>query len=58
MAARNSMTKKSSTTSLMSMAHISQEYSSASYESDRLALEIRFPLIYWDSLCNELEKHV
>jgi hypothetical protein len=47
MASHNSMTKKSSTTSLMSMTHVSHEYSSVSYESDRLALEIRFPLVYW-----------
>jgi hypothetical protein len=38
MASHSSMSKKSSTASLMSMTHISQEYSMVSYESDRLAL--------------------
>jgi len=47
MATHYSMTKKASTTSLMSMTHVSHEYSTVTYETDRLALELRFPMVYW-----------
>ena len=53
----SSITRKASTTSLVSMAHISAEYSSGNYEADRMALELRFPVIFWESLCSELEKY-
>lgn len=44
---RTSISRKASTTSLVSMAHISAEYSSVNYEADRMAMELRFPLTYW-----------
>jgi len=41
------MTRKASTSSLVSYAIVSHEYNSPNYEIQRLALEMRFPVIYW-----------
>ena len=51
MTAHPSLSRKGSTSSLVSMAHIPAEYTSANYETDRMGMELRFPVIYWESLC-------
>ena len=48
---RLAITRKGSTSSLVSMAHISGEYTSANWETDRMSMELRFPMIYWEGLC-------
>jgi hypothetical protein len=49
---RPSLTRKTSTSSLVSFAVISPEYNSPNYETQRLSLEMRFPEVYWECLCN------
>jgi hypothetical protein len=51
MQSKPSLTRKNSTSSLISCAVVSYEYNSLNYEVQRLSLEMRFPEVYWEALC-------
>ena len=48
----NNLGRKNSIFSLTSYAVMSSEYNVATYEAQRLSLEMRFPQRYWDALCS------
>ena len=54
---RPSLQRKNSTASLMSLAPNPFESGSFSYELHRNQLSLRFPYVFWEEMCLELEKH-